>query len=257
MEGWAHLPGMKPLASLILAMALCLGGAARGACDEVLIAVAANFARPAEALAERFESKTGHTVRLATGSTGALYAQIRHGAPFDVFLAADQARPAALVDDGFAEADSLRTYAIGRLVLVSSRQGSDDPLARLEARDVTRLALANADLAPYGRAAEQVLTRLDTDLPPHQMIRGQNIAQTLVTFSTGNADLAFIARSQLDLVRPAAAHPIPSGWHDPIRQDAVLLTRGSGNPAAEAWMDFLTSPAAAQVLHNHGYGDGE
>ena len=248
---------MIALVRLLLAAGLGLTAPASAAAEEALIAVAANFTRPAEDLAAAFQAETGHTIRIATGSTGALYAQIRQSAPYDVFLAADTERPARLVADGLADADTLTPYAMGRLVLVGADTADLPPLDRLRAGDVQRLALANADLAPYGRAAEQVLERLDVCLPERQRLRGQNVAQTLAMFTTGNADLAFIARAQLGGIGPSSASLIPADWHDPIRQDAVLLLQARDNEAARAWMDFLISPTATDILDAYGYGAAE
>ncbi|MAK64602.1 MAG: molybdate ABC transporter substrate-binding protein [Maricaulis sp.] len=248
---------MRALACLILAAGLSLSATARAASDEVLIAVATNFARPAEDLAARFEAETGHTVRIAAGSTGGLYAQIRQGAPYDVFLAADADRPARLVDDGLALPDTLTSYAFGRLVLIARPALDSPPLDRLHEGQVQRLALANADIAPYGRAAEQILDRLEIDRSRLQVLRGQSVAQALAIFTTGNADMALIARSQLGDLDTVDASLIPADWHAPVRQDAVILNRASDNPAAHAWMVFLDSATAAELLDSYGYGTGE
>ncbi len=244
---------MKAFACFLLAAGLGLTAAASAAADEALVAVAANFTRPSEDLAEAFETATGHTIRIATGSTGALYAQIRQGAPYDVFLSADADRPARLVAEGLADPDTLRTYALGQLALVAHGRADPSPLDKLRAGDFQRLALANADLAPYGRAAEQVIDRLGITLDSRQRLRGQSVAQVLAIFSTGNADLAFIARSQLGALDPVSASLIPDAWHDPIRQDAVLLTGGQDNAAARAWLAFLASETAADILDAYGY----
>ena len=245
---------MKVFACLFLAAGLGLTAAPPAAADEALVAVAANFTRPAEDLAEAFEAATGHTIRIATGSTGALYAQIRQGAPYDVFLSADADRPARLVAEGLADPDTLRTYALGQLILLAHGGADPRPLERLRTGDFQRLALANADLAPYGRASEQVIDRLGVTLDNRQRLRGQSVAQVLAIFSTGNADLAFVARSQLGAPGPVTASLIPDDWHDPIRQDAVLLTGGQDNTAAQAWLAFLASETAADILDGYGYG---
>lgn len=242
--------------------ALFLLAASPARAEEALVAVATNFAEPAEAMAERFRAQTGHTVRLATGSTGRLYAQIAQGAPFDVFLAADEARPARLVEEGLALAGTRRTYATGRLALWSRQASSQSPLERLHGGAYRRLAVASPQLAPYGAAAEQSLVHLGLlEQARERLVFGENIGQTYTFLVTGNADLGFVALSQLR--RPGRAAPagqyeiVPSDWHDPVRQDVVLLVHGAQNAAARAWLDFLAGPEAAAILAGYGYEAGE
>ncbi|WP_291882568.1 molybdate ABC transporter substrate-binding protein [Maricaulis sp.] len=239
-------------------MATALSGQAHA--DTVRIGVASNFAEPMQALAEVFAAGTGHTVIVSTGSTGRLYAQIVNGAPFDAFLAADTVRPARLVEDGLAVADSVQTYAIGRLALMDladATAGTPSPLQRLQAGDYRRLALANPDLAPYGAAAHQVLAHLELQTASaSRQVFGENIGQTYAFVATGNADLGFVALSQIRHPgsAPSGRHDlVPDDWHDPIRQDAVLLLRGAGNEAARAFLDFLASPEARDIIAAHGY----
>lgn len=248
-----------PIRLALLALALTLLPPMPAGAETVRVAVAANFTRPAELLAEAFEAASGHDVVLTTGSTGLLYTQIVHGAPFDVFLSADRERPARLVADGRAVAGSARTYAIGRLALWAPQARNDDPVDRLRAGRYRRLALANPELAPYGAAARQVLGHLGLeDAVAGRLVFGENIAQTHAFLATGNADLGFIALAQLAGRQPGGRYTvIPAAWHDPVRQDAVLLTRGAGKPAARAWLDFLVSPAAQPILGGFGYGEPE
>lgn len=251
-----NLSAMHPFVRLaILALALTLLPAPPAIGETVRVAVAANFTRPAEALADAFTAANGHTVVLTTGSTGLLYAQIVHGAPFDVFLSADTARPARLVAEGHAVTGSTRTYAVGRLALWAPQSREGDPLVRLRAGHYRRLALANPELAPYGTAARQVLTHLGLEAAvADRLVFGENVAQTHAFLATGNADLGFVSLAQLAGRPPSGRHTvIPAAWHDPVRQDAVLLTRGAGNPAARAWLDFLASPAGQAILEEFGY----
>jgi len=244
-----------PIRLGLLALALTFLPAVPAGAETVRVAVAANFTRPAELLAEAFEAESGHDVVLTTGSTGLLYAQIVHGAPFDVFLSADHARPARLVAEGRAVTGSARTYAIGRLALWAPQAEAGDPLERLRAGRYRRLALANPELAPYGTAARQVLAHLGVEeAAADRLVFGENIAQTHAFLATGNADLGFVALAQLAGHQPESHYTvIPAAWHDPVRQDAVLLNRGAGNPAAQAWLDFLASPAAQAILESYGY----
>ena len=221
------------------------------------IAVAANFAAPMKTLAAQFEQVTGHTLALSTGATGKFYAQIKHGAPFDVFLAADAETPAQLMREG--DAVQSTTYAIGRLMLWSDRPGyivGND--AVLRQNRFKRLAIANPKLAPYGAAAIEVLTQLKLiDAVKNKFVIGENIAQTYQFVASGNAELGFVALSQVTQngkLAHGSAWLVPASLHAPIRQDAVLLKHGEQNAAARALFDFLKSPAAALTLtRSFGY----
>jgi molybdate transport system substrate-binding protein len=248
---------MSPPGLLARLAAILLLASSPARAEDALIAVATNFAEPAEAIAQRFEAQTGHRVRLATGSTGRLYAQIVQGAPFDAFLAADQVRPARLVQEGLAVEETLRTYATGRLALWSRERATALPLDRLRSGAYRRVALASPGLSPYGAAAEQVLDRLDLRASAAgSLVFGENIGQAYTFVATGNAELGFVALSQLQRPgRPAGGQYdlVPQDWHDPVRQDAVLLSRGAGNTAARAWLDYLAGPEARAVLRSYGY----
>ncbi|MEL0083304.1 MAG: molybdate ABC transporter substrate-binding protein [Gammaproteobacteria bacterium] len=222
-------------------------------------AVAANFRQPMSLIAESFEQQTGHLARLIFGSSGKFFAQINQGAPFDLFFSADQAKPAALVDAGLANASSRITYAIGSLVLWSPRLDKvDDQGQVLREQRYRRLAIANPALAPYGEAAMQVVKRL-SPATAGQLIVGENVAQAYQFVSSGNAELGLLARSQVyrsgELISGSAWSP-PSEWYTPIRQDAVLLTAARENPAAQALMAFMVSPQAREVMHSYGYRTG-
>ena len=244
---------------MLAAFALLLGCAHAA---EVQVAVAANFAAPMQKIAAAFEKDTGHKAVLSFGATGKFYAQIRHGAPFAVLLAADDETPARLVKEGLGVAGSAFTYAIGQLVLWSAKPGLVDSqgavLADLASGPRTgKLAMADPKLAPYGAAALQVMDRrsLTAPLRPH-IVTGENIAQTFQFVKTGNAVLGFVALSQVMVdgqLSGGSAWVVPAALHEPIRQDALLLKAGQGNPAAQALLQYLRSDAARQVIRAHGY----
>ena len=225
------------------------------AADGVTVAVASNFSTTAAELAARFTADTGITVRISSGSTGKLYAQILNGAPFDAFLAADAERPILLERSGHAAPNSRFTYATGALVLWS--RDAPDCLAVLADRHAGRIALANPDTAPYGRAAREFLQSEGYwDAVSRRAAYGENIAQTLQFAATGNAVLGLVARSQLDtpqLPRPACTWDVPAATHARIEQQAVLLARASANAGARQFLGFLRSTDAAAILVRHGY----
>jgi molybdate transport system substrate-binding protein len=226
---------------------------------EATIAVATNFAAAAASLEPEFERLTGHTVTLTVGSTGKLYAQVRHGAPFDVFLAADQAHPELLERENLAVAGSRFTYAVGGLALWSADPTllTEGAAAVLRGPKVRHLAIANPDLAPYGRAARQVLERLGLwrEIEP-RIVMGQDVGATYAMVATGNAEAGFVALSSLLSAQdqpPGSRWDVPAELYDPIRQDAVQLVRGAGNPAAAAFLQFLRSPTARGTIARSGY----
>lgn len=229
---------------------------ARAHAAQAHIAVASNFAAPMKKLAAQFEQATGHTLTLSSGATGKFYAQIKHGAPFDVLLAADDETPARLIREG--DAVQSQTYAIGRLALWSERpdfiNGSD---AVLRQNRFQRLAIANPKLAPYGAAAIEVLANLNlTDSVKSKLVTGENIAQTYQFVASGNAELGFVALSQVmqnGTLRSGSVWQVPATLHAPIRQDAVLLKHGANNAAARALLDFLNIPAAIILIRSYGY----
>ncbi|MGM0449649.1 MAG: molybdate ABC transporter substrate-binding protein [Pseudomonadota bacterium] len=219
------------------------------------VAVASNVADAAEAIVERFEAETGHAVTLSTGSTGKQYAQIRHGAPFEVFLAADRRRPRLLAEAGKAVEDSRTTYARGRLVLWSPGESLVDPEGEVLATDdYAYLALANPRLAPYGRAAKQVLEERNLwEALDGRRVMGENIAQTFQFVRTGSAPLGFVARAQLEAPGRSVGGSrwlVPKALHDPIEQQAVLL---ADEPEARAFLDYVTGEQGRAILRDHGY----
>ncbi len=248
-----------------------------GAVD-VRVAAASNFALPLRELSRAFSKETGLRVEASTASTGKLYAQIRAGAPFDVFLSADAARAEQLVADGLADADSLRRYATGSLVLVAHvdrvspgevRQTRSPtpshtppdclaPLLSGHTAPDSALALANPDTAPYGRAARQTLERLGLwEGLRGRLVRGENVSQALQFVDTGNAAAGFVARSQFVAYRgdrlSTCAWSVPTSLHAPIEQKMVVLTRSASRPAALAFARFMASDEAARILRESGY----
>lgn len=225
---------------------------------EVQVAVAANFTAPMQVIAADFGKATGHKAQLAFGATGKFYAQIRNGAPFDVLLAADDETPARLEKEGVAVAGSRFTYAIGQLALWSARPGYVDAKgAVLKQGTFAHLALANPRLAPYGAAAVETLGKLGLlGSVESRFVQGENIAQTYQFISTGNAELGFVALSQIvagGKLKSGSAWIVPASLHSPIRQDAVMLAKGKDNPAAAALLAFLKSDKARAVIQAYGY----
>ncbi|WP_425928242.1 molybdate ABC transporter substrate-binding protein [Pseudomonas sp. NyZ201] len=226
--------------------------------DEVQVAVAANFTAPIQAIAKDFEKDTGHTLVAAFGATGQFYAQIKNGAPFEVFLAADDTTPARLESEGATVKGSRFTYAVGTLALWSATPGYvDDKGEVLKANRFQHLSIANPKAAPYGLAATQVLDKLKlTEATRGKIVEGQNITQAFQFVSTGNAELGFVALSQVyqdGKLGSGSAWIVPAELHDPIRQDAVILEKGKANPAARALVDYLKGPKAAAVIKSYGY----
>ncbi|HWV10816.1 MAG TPA: molybdate ABC transporter substrate-binding protein [Pseudomonas sp.] len=225
---------------------------------DVQVAVAANFTAPMQAIASAFEKDTGHKVVAAYGATGQFYAQIRNGAPFEVFLSADDSTPAKLESEGQAVAGSRFTYAIGTLVLWSAQPGYVDEQGDvLKANQFKRLAIANPKAAPYGLAATQVLDTLGLrDAVAGKIVEGQNITQALQFVSTGNAELGFVALSQVykdGAITSGSAWQVPTDLYEPIRQDALILKKGEHNPAAAALVEYLKGPQAAAIISAYGY----
>ena len=237
---------------------LCLAAVSAAHADQVSVAVAANFTAPMQKIAAAFEADTGHKAELAFGATGKFYAQITNGAPFQILLAADDTTPAKLEREGKAVANSRFTYAIGTLVLWSAQPGYVDAQgAVLKTGDFKHLAIANPKLAPYGLAATQVMDKLGVTaaLTP-RIVQGENIAQTYQFVSTGNAQLGFVALSQVmadGKITSGSAWQVPANLHDSIRQDAVLLETGKDNAAAAALLQYLRGDKARAVIKSYGY----
>lgn len=242
-----------------LCVPLLLAALAPGAAAEtVRVAVAANFADALERLRPAFERDSGHELRASSASTGTLYAQIRRGAPFDVFLAADRERPERLVDEGFADPSSAFVYARGRLVLWSADGALvDGTPAVLHRATFRHLAVANPKTAPYGAAALDVLRELGlADELAGRLVQGENVAQAWHFVASGNAELAFVALSQVLAQDPderGSRWLVPESLHRPIEQVAVVLKDAAERPAVRAFAAFLRSPEARRVIAGLGY----
>ncbi len=226
--------------------------------EEVHAAVAANFAEPIKAIAAVLEKSTGHKLKVTLGATGKLYAQIKNGAPFDVLLAANTETPAALEKDGLAQPGSRFTYATGKLVLWSADAGRVDANGEvLRTGTFRKLAYAAPKVAPYGAAAVQVMDKLGLQaaLAP-KLVQGESIGQTFNFVFTGNAELGFVALSQVlagGRLKGGSMWEVPQHLYQPIRQDAVLLKRGANNPAAQALMTLLKSGTIKDLIRSYGY----
>ena len=242
--------------SLIALALLLLSQTGRAA--TVLVAVASNFSKPMTEIAAEFEKATGHSAKLSFGSSGKFVSQLENGAPFEVLLSADDKGPQKLEQAGLAVANSHFTYALGKLVLWSATPGYvDDQGKILTTGGFKHLALADPKLAPYGAAAIEVLKGLNLqDKLSPLFVLGENIAQTHQFISTGNAELGFVALSQVienGKVASGSGWIIPTDRHAPIRQDAVLLTLGAENPAAIALLSYLKSTPALAIIEKYGY----
>lgn len=227
--------------------------------DIVTVAVASNFSVTAEAIATAFTRESGVPVRISSGSTGKLYAQIINGAPFDVFLSADAERPLLLEQSGQIVAGSRRSYAIGAVVLWShdERLRGEDCREVLQRGDYDWLALANPNTAPYGLAAREVLEAEGLwEHAARRAVFGENIAQTLNFVVTGNATLGFVAKSQtVNLALPAAAcaWQVPGSLHTPLYQQVALLKQADNSASAQRFVEFLSTPTARKIIRKNGY----
>ncbi len=245
---------MKRLSILILSLLTV----ATARADEVQVAVAANFTGPMQVIATLFERDTGHKASLAFGATGKFYAQIANGAPFEVLLSADDETPARLVREGLAVTGTSFTYAIGKLVLWSTNlKLVDDKGEILKKGGFKHLAIANPKTAPYGAAAMQTMSKLGVvnNLKP-LFVQGENIAQTHQFVSTGAAELGFVAYSQViknGQVGSGSGWVVPGNLYDPIRQDAVILSKGKDKPAATALLNYMKGQKAQDVIKSFGY----
>ena len=242
----------------LLALAAGAAIAAAAHADTVQVAVAANFTAPAKALAEVLKKNTGHEAQLSFGPSGGFYTQIKNGAPFDVFLSADDERPARLEQEGDAVPGTRFTYAVGKLALWSAKEGVVDAEgAVLKSGTFDKIAIANPKLAPYGAAAMQTLAALGlTDAITPKVVTGENIGQTYNFVATGNAELGFVALSQVlegGKLKGGSVWEVPAKYHEPIVQDAVMLKRAEDNPAAKAWMELLRAPETQALLRSFGY----
>jgi molybdate transport system substrate-binding protein len=236
---------------LIAAMAL----AAPAFAAETRVAVAANFAAPAKEIAAAFAKATGHQAALSFGSSGQFYTQMAHGAPYEVFLSADDERPKMVEHAGLGVPGSRFTYAIGRLVLYSKTPGLvDDHGAVLRSGRFAKLAIADPGAAPYGAAAVQTLQNLKLyDSLRPKIVRGSSITQAYQFAATGAAEVGFVALSQVVATSGGSRWLVPPSLYEPIEQQAILLKTGQDNPAAKAFMAYLKGPQARAIIRRYGY----
>ncbi len=248
----------RVLAVAAVAVASVLPMESGAVAAEVRVAVAANFTEPARKIGALYETASGHKLILSFGSTGQFYAQITQGAPFDVLLSADQATPRKGIDAGYAVAGTARTYARGRLALFSRDKDRVTGEATLRAGTFAKIAIANPSLAPYGAAAMQTMQALGVAaaLQP-KIVTGASIAQAFQFVETGNAELGFVALSQVIGRSDGSQWVVPETLHAPIAQDAVLLKRGADNAAAQGFLGYLNGATAQAVVESYGYGRGE
>jgi len=241
--------------NLLLILAGLLTAAASPAlAGQTQVAVAANFTAPAKEIAAAFKDKTGDDAVLSFGASGQFYAQIQEGAPFQVFLSADADRPKAAVEAGLAVSDSRFTYAIGKLVLWSKSLDLAKGDETLKANAFAKLSIANPKSAPYGAAAVEAMTKLGVyDAIQPKIVQGNSIAQTFEFVDTGNAELGFVALSQLSGVTAGSRWLVPQELYAPIRQDAVLLKAAAADEVSEAFLAFLKGPEARAIIEKYGY----
>ena len=231
--------------------------------EEVTVAVAANFTAPMQKIAQTFEQDTGHKALLAFGATGKFYAQIKNGAPFAVLLSADDETPARLEKEGVAIAGTRFTYAIGRLALWSKNPLLVDDKGQVLLSNATdknsfkKIAIADPKLAPYGAAAIEVLGRMDAlaKLTP-KLVQGDSIGQAFQFVMTENAELGFVALSQISIdgrITQGSAWVVPQNLYTPLKQEAVLLPLGKNNAAALALMKYMRTDRAQAIIRAYGY----
>jgi molybdate transport system substrate-binding protein len=242
----------RRLAALTLVVLL---SAAPALAAETQVAVAANFTEPAKEIAAAFKAQSGHTATLSFGSSGQFYAQMAHGAPYEVFLSADVDRPLKAEQDGLGVTGSRFTYAIGRLALYSKTPGLVDGAgAVLSAGRFSKLAIADPTAAPYGVAAVQTLKKLGAYAAARpKIVMGSSITQAFQFVDTGAAELGFVAYSQVINVTGGSRWLVPATDHAPINQQAILLYPGQNNPAARAFLAFLKGPQAVAIIRKYGY----
>ena len=247
------------IAAAMLSLLAVSGWPTAALADEVRLAVAANFTSPLKTIAAGFEKETGHRLAVTSGSTGKLYAQIKNGAPFDVFLSADDETPARLEQEGAAVPGTRFTYAVGRLALWSAKAGFVDARGEvLKTGTFSALALASPKLAPYGAAAIETLRNLGLLAAlESKFVQGESIGQTFSFIATGNAALGFVALSQVledGTVKRGSAWIVPEGLHTALRQDAVLLAPGKTLAGASAFMAYLKNDKTRAMIRSSGYG---
>lgn len=249
---------MKPSRLFSCFLAALIGVATTAHADEISVAVAANFTAPMKQIAAEFEKDTGHKVVASFGSTGKFYAQIKNGAPFEVLLTADDETPTKLIKENAAVAGSQFTYAIGKLVLWSAKVRVVDGTGEvLKKGSFAHIALADPKLAPYGAAATETMKTMGVyDSLQPKIVTAENIAQAHQFISSGNSELGFVALSQVlkEGKIEGSYWLVPANLYKSIRQDAVILEKGKGKPAADALMNYLKADKAKAIITSFGYG---
>jgi molybdate transport system substrate-binding protein len=256
-DGARMLAPSRTLGVAFVALLASATSSLPSAAGEVKAAVAANFTEAAQEIGALFEKATGDEAVFSFGATGQLYTQITQEAPFEVFLSADQKAPKKAVAEGFAVPDSLFTYATGKLVLFSTNKDLVKDEETLKQGNFEKIAVANAETAPYGAAGVAVMKNLGVyDALAPKIVQGNNISQAYQFVETGNAELGFVALSQVINKDEGSRWVVPDKLYPTIAQDAVLLKKGAGNPAAQAFLTFLKGPEARAVKEKYGYGVG-
>ncbi len=248
----------KPGCTHMLAMCILLVWMLPVMAEEVRVAVAANFTAPMQRIAPDFEATTGHRLVISYGSTGKFYAQIRNGAPYDILLSADEATPRKLESEGLAATGSNFTYAIGKLALWSALSERVDQQGKvLNGNQFTHIAIVNPRLAPYGAAAVETMRKLGVyESLQGKIVQGENLTQVYQFIASGNAELGFIALSQIyhnGRYANGSYWLVPEKLYPPLRQNAVVLTRGANNPGATDFINHLKSPKTKSVIQSFGY----
>lgn len=255
-RGWSRRGALAGAIAILAGLAPQFVAARNG--TEVKVAVAANFNEPMKEIAAAFEKSTGHKLVLSFGATGQFYAQITQGAPFEILISADKTTPAKAIREGHAVAGTAFTYAVGKLVLYGKSLDLAAGAAVLKDGKFAKIAIANPATAPYGAAAVETMKSLGVHarLEP-RIVQGNNIAQTFQFIETGNAEIGFVALSQVISAKNGSRWLVPANLYAPIAQDAVLLKVGTASDAAKAFLSFLKGPQARAVIEKYGYGVGE
>lgn len=239
----------------LLFWALC---PATSVAEEVRVAVAANFLATLDEIVITFEQDTGHTAAVSSGSSGKLYAQIKNGAPFDVFFSADVMRPKLMEEEGLAVQGSRFTYAVGRLTLWGPARVEGNGISMVLSDRVEHVAIANPKTAPYGTAAKEVLQALGFwERLQNRLVRGENVGQTFHFVFSKNAQLGFVALSQVmgpKVDEAGSRWDVPTHLYTPLRQQAVLLRNGRRNEAARAFLDYVKGITSRNIIERFGYG---
>lgn len=241
----------------VVALSTATLSSASAFADEVNVAVAANFTDAAKEIGAAYKAKTGNDAVFSFGASGALYTQISQGAPFQVFLSADASRPKKAIDEGFGVAGSNFTYAIGKLVLWSKKEGVVTGEDTLKNAAINKVAICDPKAAPYGQAAVETMQSLKVyDTLQPKLVQGANITQAFQFVDTGNAEIGFVALSQVVGKSEGSQWMVPQDLYKPIKQDAVLLSKGADSKAAKDFIDFLKSPDAVAIIKKYGYEVG-